>query len=333
MAKAKKTPVETPVDEFKDIKRKVHYHELRFEFNEAIDNSKAINKDPFNAFFSMIAKMASDKDGTRYQEVMDAKVFMQDIIFDKDGSTISGKLRYVKMDVFPQLIDVVTDEITNIEARENQGIVETTHFIIGISKTVKYLALEYNHDGAKIAEFLSYCEKIGTVKGVINNVNFTTLVRDEISTFENRMGFITAFSMRVHKNYIPQIESISPDAVTGLKMIESQFDAEYVEVNMRFKAKKKVKSQNVEQPITQPIVEVFTKLRDAIIKDKNKTNLFDKLEAKARDYEKNLRVSLFDLLADKVTSEINVQKKPKQRVILSDDMFSKMKIEYINKNL
>ncbi len=339
MAKANKK-VEKPKTEqepeVKELKRKIHYHELKFTFNDTIDTSMALNKDPFNAFFSMIAKMGgNDKEDARYQEIMDAKIFMQNVSFSRDGTNIiTGKLRYVKMDVFPELIDVKTDEITDIEAKENQGIVETTHFLIGVSANKKYLALEYNHAGAKISDFLAYCENIATIKGVFDSIAYETYTREEISTFENRINAITSFRMKIHKNNIADIEKIDKDIITGLKVIEKQFEAEYIELYMKFKIKKKKRKQGgVEQPIDQPIKQTVLNFIKALSADKNKTNWFDSLEAKARDYEKNLKVSVFDLLADKITSEISVKRKPKQRVILSDDLFEKMKQEYVNKNL
>jgi len=45
---------------------------------------------------------------------------------------------------------------------------------------------------------------------------------------------------------------------------------------------------------------------------------------RAEDEEKNNRLSKFDLLLEKVNSELKVQKKAKSRTLISEDMFDLM---------
>lgn len=60
---------------------------------------------------------------------------------------------------------------------------------------------------------------------------------------------------------------------------------------------------------------------------------FNKVEIKAENSEKNNVLEKFDLLIDKVTSIINVDRKPRHKIIESSDMFDKMKTELKNKRI
>ena len=332
MAKAKKPKVEEAIPiPIKEVKRKIHYYELYFEFNDKLDATKAVGKEPFNAFFTLIAKMARDKEDIRYQAIYDAKVFVQDVFFSTDGKSITGKFRYVKMDVFPEILNIIEDTTRDIEALESEGIVETTHFMIDLSKDVKYLALEYNHAGAKFSDFIAYCEKVGQAKEVLEEIkegHYATVVRDELSTFESRIKGVSGFVLKIHKNNIAQIEGINEGLFTALKATADQYKIEYLELHLKFEINKKKAYKRV-----QPIRKALTDLIGTFTKDKEKINLFDTLKTTAQDTEKNLKMNVFDLLADKVSSEISVQLKPKHKVIVSVDMFEKMKEEYINKNI
>ena len=336
MAKANKT-VESKKEEIipiKEVKRKVHYYELKFEFNDNLDTEKAINKEPFNAFFTIIAKMARDKEALRYQEIFDAKIFVQDVAFDEkvggSGKTITGKFRYVKMDVFPEILNIVEDTTRDIEATDMEGIVETTHFMIDLTREVKYLVLEYNHAGAKFADFIAYCEKIGQAKNVLEEINsehYSTVVRDELSTFQRRINQVSGFTMKIHKNNFAQIEGINKGLFSTLKLTNDQYNVDYIEMHLKFSLNKKKTKK--EQPIRNAIRDLIASLTE----DKEKTNLFDTLRTTAQDGENHLKMHTFDLLADKVTSEISVQLRPKRKVIISESIFEKMNEEYINKRI
>jgi hypothetical protein len=102
---------------------------------------------------------------------------------------------------------------------------------------------------------------------------------------------------------------------------------EYIELYLKFSVNKKKTSMG--QEIRKAVSDLITSLT----KNKEQTNLFDTLRAKAQDSERSLRMTTFDLLADKVSSEIEVQLKPKHKVIVSTDIFEKMQNEYKNKNI
>ena len=73
-----------------------------------------------------------------------------------------------------------------------------------------------------------------------------------------------------------------------------------------------------------------------IIKNFNKTpqnkNLFNRLSLKAEDGEKDNLLESFDLLLEKVNSEIRVERKEKYRTLISTDMFQQMTKELNDKN-
>lgn len=324
MAKSKKPAlpniaIEQPI---KYVKRKIEYHELHIEFKDNFRPKE--NEDKFAGFFSAIAKMAKAKEEIRYQPVLEAKIFMQDVIFNSRTKKIIGKLRYIRMDVFPELIDLDTDETEDIDSLENQGIVETTHFVIDYSKPIKKIAIEYNHVGAKISDFVTYCELIGDLKNAIKSVSYRVISKDELVKYKQRMGKCASMIVRIHKSNIEKIEGVDSKLFSALKATEEQFNAEYIELKLSFSYKKMV---------TQPVNSTLTNLLTRLISDKKKLSLFETLKVSAKDAENNYRMKLFDLLLDKVESELTVQRKPKHKVIVSSDIFEKMEEELRNKKL
>jgi len=75
-------------------------------------------------------------------------------------------------------MNIQTDETRGIEAQEEEGLVETTHFIIDYSGEQKKLAIEYNMFGARMGDFVKYIQNIGINKQALSNVGFLPIVLD-----------------------------------------------------------------------------------------------------------------------------------------------------------
>lgn len=315
MAKAKKAiPVPSIPDEIKYVKRKIHYHDLHIKFRNEFKPVE--DENPFVGFFSIIAKMVRDKDKRRYVPVLDAQIFLQDVKFIPADKKITGKLLYVKMDVFPELIDIDTDETQDIETDETQGLVETTHFIIDYSKATKKIAIEYNHAGAKISDFMTYCYAIGGIKNATESVRFQPIAKNELAKFKQRIAECSSIICRVHKDNIPQIEAMDEQLFTMFSAVKDQYETEYVEINLKFDYKNPNKQPKVKATINNLI--------DGLIEDKENLEIFETLKVNAVDRDNNFRMHIFNLLMDKVESEVKVQRKPKHKVIISKDMFAKI---------
>lgn len=323
MAKAVKLPIPEAPEVIRYVDRKIHFYELYIDFDKEFIPQE--NADKFLGFFSIIAKLAKNKNKLRYQPVYEAKVFMQDVKFIDAEKRIIGKMLYVKMDVFPELIDTITDETKDIETLESQGIVETTHFVIDYSKNVKKIAIEYNHAGAKIGDFITYFQLIGAEMIAIKKVFYKPIVKDELAKMKERIGTCSTIDIRVHKDNISQIENLDNKFYTSLKAVSAQYQPQYIEIKLRFSYRNLTKVQKVKRSISNII--------DGLVEDKNNLNLFETLKIRAMNRENNFKMELFDLLIDKVESEVEVQRKSKHKVIISADMFEKIKSCMIDKKI
>ncbi|MBS1510693.1 MAG: hypothetical protein JST86_07635 [Bacteroidetes bacterium] len=318
MAKKIKEPIIAPVTEaIKTVKRKVYFFDIIIDFLP--DFNPAENEDKFIGFFSIIAKMARDKDNRRYQPVLDAKVFMKDVIFIPQEKKITGKMLYVKTDVFPELIDMSTDITEDIKALENQGVVETTHFIIDYSRKLKKIAIEFNNAGAKSNDFKTYFQLIGIVLNAVRIVKIRPIVKDELSKFKEKIAQLSTLDVRVHKDNIDKIAFLDKRFFTMLKGVKEQYSPEYIEIKAKF-SKKSSKTQD-------KIHDSVNNLLDGLVADNDKLNYFETLKVTALDRQNNYQSALFDFLAERVQSEMVVQRKPKHKVLISEDVFDKIKEE------
>ena len=61
-----------------------------------------------------------------------------------------------------------------------------------------------------------------------------------------------------------------------------------------------------------------------MVEDKGQLENFETLKIRAMNRKENFKMELFNLLIDKVETEVTVQRKPKHKVIISADMFDKI---------
>lgn len=301
------------------IERTIHFHELHVDFKEDYAPVNAINNEQFTGFFSLIANLAQTKDDLRYQRIGDSLIFVQDVLFDKKQPIITGKIRSVRMDVFPEIIDIKTDIAKGIEAKETEGIVETTHFIINYSKKIKRIALEHNQAGAKIADFIRYCEIVGMNKGALNTFDYIPIAAsNELPKYKKRIANISGFVFKVHRDNIPAVAKLDGKVHTAIKQLKQHFSSEYIGITLTFDYKN-AKVQDIHDSVNNII--------NTLIKEPKAGLKIEKIEARAQDAANNFKMYTFDLLIDKLESTIKVQKKQKFRTIVSVDIFDKMQTE------
>lgn len=298
------------------FERTIHYHEIHADFLTTFKPANVTDNDQFKGLFSLIAHLAQTKDNLRYQRINESLIFMQDVEFHKTDKIIYGKLRSVRMDVFPEIMDIKTDIAKGIEAKETEGIVETTHFIINYSKKVKRIAIEHNQAGAKIVEFIRYCEIVGLTKGAIRSIAYIPIAAGkELVKFKERIGAVSNLLIRVHKDNIPVIAGMDKSLHSSIKLIKDQFTTEYVGLNLSFDTDD-IKQQKIQTNINN--------LLTSLIVAPEKGRQIETLEARAQDAANNYRMFTFDFLIDKLESKLKVQKKQKYRTIVTADIFEKM---------
>ncbi len=298
----------------KKVKRKINYYELEFVFSE--DSN-------FEIFFETLTRLAKTRAKIRYQRFGDKFVFIQGI--ENKDNLLKGKMRCVRKDLLPELMNTKTDETKGIEAKEEEGLVETTHFILDYSKKGKvFLALEYNHYGSKITDLVNYVERVGIDQKILDRVGFKPIVKDELEKFQDRVNRFSEFVVTVHKDNIAKVKALDQQIWSTLHHSIEHFGSEYATLRMKFDFKQESENSAIKKS-------VFNLIKSFSSKPKAK-NVFNKLSLRAEDGEKDNLLENFDLLIEKVNSEIKVEKKEKYRTLISVDMFQKMTKELNDKN-
>jgi hypothetical protein len=92
--------------EIENIKTKVYYYELKFDFKEG---------ESLTTFFNTLTNLAVTRARIRYQYFGERYIYIQGV--SNDRNIIMGKLRSIRDDIFPQLINMANDEVTDLEDR------------------------------------------------------------------------------------------------------------------------------------------------------------------------------------------------------------------------
>lgn len=304
------------------IKRTINFYELDFKYQDSFNPSDG---DQFRELFSIITKLAKTRAKIRYQKFGEKAIFVQNVKFEPTTKTIVGLIRCVRKDILPEIMNTNTDEAKGIEAAEEEGLVETTHFIIDHSGKIKKLAIEYNQFGARINDFISYIQNIGVHHKAIKTAGFRPVVKDELSSIKERINRCSEFIVKVHKDNIEEIQTIDNNLYSALKSSIEHFQSDFATLILKFDYKQRQETEEVNNSIFN-IIKGFKK-------DKKKAYLFNTLQLRAEDSNKNDLLENFDLLIDKLKSEIYVLKKAKYRTVVSDDIFSKMKSELVKRKI
>lgn len=310
------------MDKIIRIKRTIYYYYLNFDFKKEFVPEDG---DQFREIFRIVIQLAKTRAKIRYQLFGEKSIFIQDVNVDPVNKLIFGKLRCVRKDILPELMNTNTDEARGIEAKEEEGLVETTHFMIDYSKKKKKLAIEHNQFGAKIGDFVKYLQNIGIQKEAVNSIGFSPIVKDELSKIQERINRCSEFVVKVHKDNIEKIKTMDDNIYSALKSSIDHFKSDYATLILKFDYKLRTETQEINRSLSNVI--------RSLIKDKGKTELFNHLSVKAEDSEKNNLLENFDLLIDKLKSEVDVERKKRYRTVVSVDIFDKMKSEMIRKNI
>lgn len=304
------------------VERLIHYYELDTTFTDTFNPTDGLK---FRELFRIITALARQKHHQRYQAIGDKILFIHEITIKPEEHVLYGKLRCIRKDLFPELMNTTTDEERAIEAHEEEGIVETTHFAIYDRNNRQRLALEYNLYGAKIYDFAQYVERIGHLHTALTQVRYIPIVRNELASIHNRIVRCSKFEVKIHKNNIEAIRDIDNGIYSALQAATEHYENDYAHLTLNFDYKKKIATPSINNTIFRFVRELTN--------HQEKVDLFETLRVVAEDSERNFKLESFDLLVDKIRSKVRVEKKERHRSIVSNDMFEKMYVEMRNSNI
>ncbi|RYE55767.1 MAG: hypothetical protein EOP48_09475, partial [Sphingobacteriales bacterium] len=281
------------------ISRTIHFYDLFAKFNPNYSLDKKKYDSNFQALLAGINKLVKDKDDRRYQLVGEKMLLINELKIEPKANRmiVKGKLLSVRKDFFPEFINTNTDVTRDAEATEEEGLVETTHFIIqqkteNTGNKLK-IAIEHNQFGAKIIEFEYYLQRLGSELGILTSFRQIPIVRDSLKTTSQRIGEISKITIRISKDNIDELKKVDQGIFTALNTVQEHFEEDYVQLELKYDIHKARENPNIgSAKKSKTIVGKFVK---RLLRDKNAGDNFEKLEVLAEDSDRLDRLKAFDL--------------------------------------
>lgn len=297
----------------KKVKRTINYFNIVPLFNDGQQLSDFID------LFSEINNLSHTKDKDRFVINREKRLYITNLSFNENQKRISGKVLNIRMDSFPELMNTSDDKIRDIEATDDEGIIETAHFILSYLNDSLVLSFEFNQFGPRISDFIYYLESISYRFDVLAKIEYQPFVRDELDSYKKRINRVSSVIAKVHKDDVKRINEFDSELFDAFETAERISDAEYVTLQLNYDYRQLSDTPKIKDKIFNII--------DSVRRDKSLLNVFSSLKVKAEDEQTANRIKDFDLLNIWVKSRINVEKKEKSRVIISSDILLKMNQE------
>lgn len=294
-------------------KRTINY----FELNPVLLPEKTLND--FTDVFDSIIQISKTKSADRFVLNNDKQLYLTEIKVDSINKRVSGKLLYIRMDSFPELMNTSDDKIRDIEAHEDEGIIETSHFILSFSKKPLILSLEFNQYGPRVSALTFYLEHFLLKSGVACKIDFNPLVRDDLPSYKQRINRISLVLAKVHKDNVKRINEFDVELFDAIATASNLSETEYVTLQLKYDYRQVTDTPRIKAKVMNII--------SNLIANKDLHSVFSRLIVKAEDESYNNKLREFDLLNIWIKSEVIVQKKPKSKVIVSIDIFDSMSKE------
>ena len=301
--------------EIKRIPRQIYFYDLTFP---NVPANKV--RDTIRQAFSEALKLNKAKSPKRFDSVTQGeKNLMRDIQFFGDKNNfIKGKIIRLREDAFPQIFKEGSDSITDIDVEDEDSIAETTHFIVDMRKSNIVLALESNFHGPKFTDVGSYITMM-LIRLQIGEICIpVTRTKDDLFSYIRRMNRVSEFMVSVHKDEINRVAGFDKGLFTACEAAEEFGDSEFVNIHLKF---------DWEKVTTTPFTDKVKKMVTKLLGNDKYNKIFNKLVVRAEDEDKRNTIQAFDLLSDKVKSEVKVQRHHKTKVVISTDMFEKLEAE------
>jgi hypothetical protein len=295
------------------VKRTINY----FELKPILNKEKTIQD--FKEVFNQIILLSRTKSKERFVINNEKLLYLTEIQFNDSRKYISGKLLTIRMEDFPELMNTTDDAIRDIEATEEEGIIETSHFILSYFESSLVLSLEFNQYGPRINDFVHYLEQFLIRSAVVSKLESNAFVRDDLATYKKRINKVSSILAKVHKNNIKRINEFDEDLFDAIESAANISEAEYVTLKLKYE----YRQLNDTPRIREKIMNIINKL----ISNSNSHSVFSKFMIVAEDKDSGNKLKDFDLLNIWIKTQITVENKPKSRVIVSADILNKMEIE------
>ncbi|WP_157209244.1 hypothetical protein [Mariniflexile maritimum] len=297
----------------KKVNRTINYFNIVPLFNDGQKLSDFID------IFSEINSLSNTKDKDRFVINKEKRLYVTSLSFNENQKRISGKILNIRMDSFPELMNTSDDKIRDIEADDDEGIIETAHFILSYLNDSLVLSFEFNQFGPRISDFIYCIERISYRLDVLSKIEYQPFVRDELDSYKKRINRVSSVIAKVHKDDVKRINEFDSELFDAFDTAERISDAEYVTLQLNYDYRQLSDTTKIKNKIFNII--------DSVRRDKSLLNVFSSLKVRAEDEKTANRVKDFDLLNIWVKSKINVEKKEKSRVIISMDILFKMNQE------
>lgn len=303
------------------VERTIHFYQLIFSFDT---DRPDVQYDNVVKVFKDIVALAKAKDSKRYQPMNDKFIFINNIDFVPADRYIKGKLLSIRKDLMPELMDMNNDEISNIDASDEQGIVETNHFIIYYGGKQVYLALEFNRPGAQVQDLLYYIKSVPKSSVKLQVVDKLPIVRDDIDEIKRRIKNVSSVSLQLHKSNEAVVKEFPGNTASALNALFNIDGIEYANIDLKFNVQRNGEAKSIDKIESEDSSSVVNRIIEGIKRGRIRKNNVDKILVTARDEDSNDRMALFDLLFDKAKSKIRIERNPKSKTIVSEKMFELM---------
>jgi len=302
------------MDKIKTVKRTINYFELKFKTES---KSSSLN---FIDLFSRINSLSKGMSHERFITNNEKQLYLTGIEIDTSSQLISGKLLNIRMENFPELMNMKDDAIRDIDADDEEGIIETSHFLLSFMEHSCTLSFEFNQFGPRINDFILSLQHFLLKFELLFSIDYNPLVRDDLDKYKKRIHRVSSVVAKVHKDNIKRINEFDKELFDAIATAYNISEAEYVSLELKYDFKKMADTPSIRKKVLNVI--------NRLISHKDSCSVFNKFIVVAEDKNQNFKLKQFDLLNIWIKTEIKVEKKPKSRVIISNDIFSKMKIEF-----
>lgn len=106
------------------------------------------------------------------------------------------------MDEFPEIFKTTNNSSRDIDHDIDEGLIESTHFILSYKNGNYNLAFEFNQYGARFSDFVYYVSTLGFKLKILEELNTMNIVTENIEQRKSKIGPIGSVLVKVHKSKI-----------------------------------------------------------------------------------------------------------------------------------
>lgn len=245
-----------------------------------------------------------------------------------DTTSIVGKARLVKLNELPNTYRKRDHKERSLsdEVDSDEGILEETHFAIDLRYRQPIIGIETNQSGPKHSQIQQYLNVWAKKAGLDAKITVEQILTSDTEKFLETIDECATLEVKVASQNIPNIVDVHAELGTMLRTAQNFALTEYVEVILGFNFK--VKKEN--KPSTKNLLTRVQELLGISKKNQDFFNNFETLQIRAQ--ENDLPLQLYDLIADRIATEVYVEKRnSRSKYFLSSEFYESIKKE-IGKN-